>query len=67
MDSLIYRLNHLTNKYDNIKGDNKRKLDPVWSEIYDLVSKGSYVSKEMLKLLPEDITKEHEDYLSRLK
>ncbi|WP_225536694.1 hypothetical protein [Wolbachia endosymbiont of Mansonella ozzardi] len=33
----------------------------------DLVSKGSYVSKEMLKLLPEDITKKHEDYLSSLK
>ncbi|MFP3036414.1 MAG: hypothetical protein ACEY3A_05600 [Wolbachia sp.] len=45
MDSLIYRLNHLTNKDDNIKGDDKRKLDPVWSQIYDLVSKGSYVSK----------------------
>ncbi|WCR58146.1 hypothetical protein [Wolbachia endosymbiont of Ctenocephalides felis wCfeJ] len=67
MDSLIYRLNHLTNKDDNIKGDDKRKLEPVWSEIYDLVSKGSYVSKEMLKLLPEDTTKKHEDYLSRLK
>ncbi|WP_250296686.1 hypothetical protein [Wolbachia endosymbiont of Oedothorax gibbosus] len=67
MDSLIYRVNHLTRNDDNVKGDDKRKLDPIWSEIYDLISKGNYVSKEMLKLLPEDIIKKREDYLSNLK
>ncbi len=67
IDSLIYRVNHLTRNDNNVKGDDKRKLDPIWSEIYDLISKGNYVSKEMLKLLPEDIIKKREDYLSNLK
>ncbi len=67
IDSLIYRLNHLTNKDDNIKGDDKRKLEPIWLEIYDLVSKGNYVSEEMSKLLPADLLKKYDNYLSSLK
>ncbi len=67
IDSLIYRLNHLMNKDDNVKGDNRGKLEPIWSEICSLVSKGNYVSEAMSKLLPNKILEERDNYLSGLK
>ncbi|WP_353287186.1 hypothetical protein [Wolbachia endosymbiont (group B) of Gerris lacustris] len=66
LDSLICRLNHLIHKDDNIKGNDKDKLKPIWEEVCDLVSKGNYVSERVLKLLPEDVIERCEDYLSNL-
>lgn len=51
----------------NINEDDKRKLEPVLSEVHGLVSKGNYVSEKFLRFLPEDILKKREDYLSSLK
>lgn len=67
LDCMIKKLHHLMNNDANINEDDKRKLEPVLSEVYDLVSKGNYVSKELLKFLPEDVLKKREDYLSNLK
>ncbi|MGL9759328.1 MAG: hypothetical protein ACR5LA_11485 [Wolbachia sp.] len=67
LDYMIKKLHHLTNNDENIKENDKCKLQSVWSEVYDLVSKGNYVSEKVSKLLPEDILKKREDYLSSLK
>lgn len=67
LDYMIKRLHHLKNNDANINEDGKRKLEPVLSEVHDLVSKGNHVSKEFLKLLPNDVLKKRKDYLSKLK
>lgn len=67
LDYMIKKLHHLKNNDANINEDGKRKLEPVLSEVHDLVSKGNHVSKELLKLLPSDVLKKREDYLLNLK
>ncbi|MFT4328105.1 MAG: hypothetical protein AB3P07_05990 [Wolbachia pipientis] len=64
---MIKKLHHLKNNDANINEDGKRKLEPVLSEIHDLISKGNYVNKELLKLLPNNVLKQREEYLSKLK
>ncbi|MGL9758522.1 MAG: hypothetical protein ACR5LA_06855 [Wolbachia sp.] len=67
LDYMIKKLHHLKNNDANINEDGKRKLEPVLSEVHDLVSKGNHVSKEFLKLLPNNVLKQREEYLSKLK
>uniref|UniRef100_A0AAU7YMM8 Uncharacterized protein n=1 Tax=Wolbachia endosymbiont of Oeneis ivallda TaxID=3171168 RepID=A0AAU7YMM8_9RICK len=67
LDFMIKKLHHLKNNDANINEDGKRKLEPVLSEIHDLISKGNYVNKELLKLLPNNVLKQREEYLSKLK
>ncbi|MGL9725924.1 MAG: hypothetical protein ACR5KV_04560 [Wolbachia sp.] len=66
-DYMIKKLHHLINNDANINENDKRKLESVLSEVYDLVSKGNYVNKELLKFLPADVLKKREDYLSNFK
>lgn len=67
LDYMIKKFDHLMNNDANINEENKRKLEPVLSEVYDLVSKGNYVNKELLKLLPNNVLKKREEHLSILK
>ncbi|KLT21610.1 hypothetical protein wVul_1355 [Wolbachia endosymbiont of Armadillidium vulgare str. wVulC] len=67
LDYMIKKLHHLKNNDVNINEDGKRKLEPVLSEVYDLVSKGNHVSEKVLKLLPEGIIEKRKEYLQNLK
>lgn len=67
IDYSILVLHHLMKNDTNVTEIGKSKLRLVLLKVCNLISKGNYISEEMLKLLSEDIRKERNNYLSNLK